>query len=261
MRIPYLTMRERLYYRYYGARADKFQYLYRNASLALAPKVSLGLISTDVSHRWIALTGFYELSLSLIIAKLAKKGGVLVDAGANFGYYSCLWAGVNPGNRVIAFEPSPICIPHFKFNINKNGFNQRIQVKEMALGKENGVCGFFLGLPGQTGWGGLVITDDKRQVEVQVERLDSIYNVIDRSGYIDVLKIDVEGADTWVIFGAEKLLREKRIRHIFFEENLGRMEPLNIGRYEAVDFLSSHGYRVKYLTDKILHATPLKKSA
>ena len=37
--------------------------------------------------------------------------------------------------------------------------------------------------------------------------------------FIDVLKIDTEGADTWVLEGAAFLLRQKRIRHVFFEEN------------------------------------------
>ena len=59
---------------------------------------------------------------------------------------------------------------------------------------------------------------------------------------IDVLKIDVEGADTWVLFGCEQLLREKRIRTIFFEQNIGRMEVLGITANEAVDFLQSLDY-------------------
>jgi hypothetical protein len=59
---------------------------------------------------------------------------------------------------------------------------------------------------------------------------------------IDVLKIDVEGADTWVLQGCETLLEQKRVRHIFFEQNEARMKPLGIGRDEAVTFLRSVGY-------------------
>lgn len=260
MRLPFLTMRERLYYRHYGIRADKFPELYSDASLALAPKVHLGLIPTDVSHRWIALTGFYELPLTWVIGKLARKGGLLVDAGANFGYYSCLWAGINPANRAIAFEPSPKCIPGLKSNIKRNNFQDRVQIKEIALGKENGVSKFFLGPAEQSGWGGLVINNSQAEAEVsevKVGRLDDIYNEISKAGIIDLLKVDVEGADTWVLQGAEKLLKEKRIKRIFLEENLGRMEPLGIAKSQAPDFLRSLGYRVSYFSDKILEAIPL----
>jgi FkbM family methyltransferase len=255
MRIPFLTMRERLYYRYYGRLADKFTGLYQDASLALAPQVHLRLVSTDIGHRWIALTGFYELSLTWIMAKLAKKGGLLIDAGANFGYYSCLWAGMNLGNRVIAFEPSPRCLPGLKFNIERNDFQTRIKIKEAALGRENGIAKFSLGPPEQSGWGGLVMPDGQGEAQVEVVRLDDIYGVIDSPGYIDVLKIDVEGADTWVLLGAEKLLKDKMVRHIFFEENPVRMKALNIRKTEAIEFLRSCGYRTVYLTKGLLHAT------
>lgn len=59
---------------------------------------------------------------------------------------------------------------------------------------------------------------------------------------IDVLKIDVEGADTWVLFGCERLLTEKRVRRVFFEQNTSRMIQLGIREGEAQQFLKRHGY-------------------
>ena len=59
---------------------------------------------------------------------------------------------------------------------------------------------------------------------------------------IEVLKIDVEGADTWVLEGCERLLRDKRIKRIFFEQNIGRMEQLGIQAGVAQTFLRDLGY-------------------
>jgi hypothetical protein len=61
---------------------------------------------------------------------------------------------------------------------------------------------------------------------------------------IDVLKIDTEGADTWVLQGAYQLLKEKRIKHIFFEENKVRMSALGILSETAKDLLLSCGYQI-----------------
>lgn len=58
-----------------------------------------------------------------------------------------------------------------------------------------------------------------------------------------MLKIDVEGADTLVLRGAEALLRARRIGTIFFEDNLTRMAKLGIARGEAQALLESCGYR------------------
>ena len=59
-----------------------------------------------------------------------------------------------------------------------------------------------------------------------------------------MLKIDTEGADTWVLQGAYQLLKEKRIKHIFFEENKVRMSALGILSETAKDLLLSCGYQI-----------------
>jgi hypothetical protein len=64
-----------------------------------------------------------------------------------------------------------------------------------------------------------------------------------------LLKIDVEGADTWVLLGCEELLIRKQVRRIFFEQNLPRMRRLDIDPALAHGFLRSKGYHVTCLGD------------
>ncbi len=66
---------------------------------------------------------------------------------------------------------------------------------------------------------------------------------------IELLKIDAEGADTWVLRGARGLLENKRIKHIYFEQNKERMAALGIAEKEPIDFLQGLGYTVKALTN------------
>ncbi|MDB5138669.1 MAG: hypothetical protein JWR12_585 [Mucilaginibacter sp.] len=70
------------------------------------------------------------------------------------------------------------------------------------------------------------------------------------------MKIDTEGADTWVLYGAERLLKERRIKHIYFEYNEPRMKLLNIEKHEAEVFLEKVGYLVKRSSECDLYACP-----
>lgn len=104
---------------------------------------------------------------------------------------------------------------------------------------------FSLGPSEQTGWGGIVLADHRNDtVEVPVVRLD---HVLKDDIFVDVLKIDIEGADTWAIMGAEQLLRSKKVGRIFYEENRPRMAELGIHSGEAKAFLESHCYQVQQI--------------
>jgi Methyltransferase FkbM domain len=63
-----------------------------------------------------------------------------------------------------------------------------------------------------------------------------------------VLKIDVEGADTWVLQGAQNLLKRRRVRRIYFEQNFVRMKALGIRENDAADSLQAVGYRSSILS-------------
>jgi FkbM family methyltransferase len=203
----------------------------------------MDLSPEDEGHSAIAFTGEYEHDLTLDLLKFAALGGLLVDVGANYGYFSLLWAARRQENRVIAFEASPRNHAALERNVRTNGFEPRISVRKEAVGKETGKMLFDLGPPDQTGWGGLSLapTTAVEQVCVRVVKLDDQLADVSR---IDVMKIDIEGADTWAIAGAENLLREKRIKHLFFEQNRFRLQQLGIDEQEAPALLRRHGYRL-----------------
>ena len=63
--------------------------------LEFLPAVALSLTSNP-GHLAIWYCGFLELTLSRRMARLAAKGGLLVDVGANHGYFTSLWAAARP---------------------------------------------------------------------------------------------------------------------------------------------------------------------
>lgn len=245
IRLAPSRLKTSFYYRVYRRRRANWPHLYTAATLHHAPNIRMRLSATDEMHGEIAFTGFFELDLTQRIVAKAKDGGLLVDVGANYGYYSLLWAALRMGNRVVAFEASPKNQTALTDNIAANQLGHVINVRPQAVGQECGVLQFSLGPEDQTGWGGISLGGGEgEKVAVPVVRLDEALADMAR---IDVLKIDIEGADTWAILGAEKLLRDRRIGWLYFEENKQRMAALGINSKEAKAHLSKFGYHVEAL--------------
>lgn len=209
--------------------------------LRQCPGFTMNLQPGDVGHAALAFTGVYEPEGTETIARIAQmQGGLLVDVGANYGYYAILWCAQNPGNRCIAFEASPLVLPHLKENIRRNKLTERVHIIECAASRASGTVHFDTGPSDQTGWGGISnASGGENLVEVPAVRLDAVIDVPE----IAMLKIDCEGADFWVLQGAEELLCARRVRHIFFEENPPRMGKLGIEPGSAERLVRVHGYQ------------------
>jgi hypothetical protein len=67
--------------------------------------------------------GFYEKYETALFKRLVKKGMVVVDIGANIGYYTLLAAHlVGDKGKVFAFEPDPNNYDLLCKNIEVNGY-------------------------------------------------------------------------------------------------------------------------------------------
>lgn len=232
--------RERVFYRFLNNRQKLFPRDFKRAKLAYAPGLVMSdLLVGDVISGSIAFTGFYELELSRQLKVLARKGGLFVDVGANLGYFSLLWLAGNVKNHVVAIESSPRNQKAFEINMRANGLNGRWRLLASAAGHENREVAFNVGPVEQTGWGGISPEENGSDViKVDMQRLDTLLPDIE----IAVLKVDVEGADTWVLYGCEELLKGKKISRIYFEQHHERMASLGIQPGHAEAFLNRFGY-------------------
>ncbi len=245
-------LKERLYYRLYRAQHSAWPELFQRAPLALCPEIAMyDLIPGDVISGCIAFKGFYDWDLTKRMAQHARCGGLFVDVGANMGYFSLLWTCLNPSNRAIAFEASPRNISLFRNNVERNHLGDRITIIPKAAGDRSGTAQFEIGPSDQTGWGGMSL-DSQDTISVPMTRLDD--EIAEEK--IDILKIDTEGADTLVILGCERLLRDRRIQHIYFEQNMPRMKQLGIEPGTAQKFLETNNYRCRSLGGDAWTATP-----
>lgn len=239
-------LRQAAYYHLYHDKHAAWSRLFERAPLAFGLSVSMyDLVPGDAISGCIAFTGSYELGLTQRIAHQAANGGLLIDVGANMGYFSLLWASANRWSRVIAFEPAPRNIQLFQNNIVRNRLSDRITLVPKAVAEHPGNAMFEVGSPEQTGWGGLSDDPTVDRISVPVVCLD------DELGdtHIDVLKIDAEGADALVLRGAHRLLENRLIDTIYFEENIPRMVAHGFATGDIQAHLRSFGYECRSFGD------------
>jgi FkbM family methyltransferase len=150
--------------------------------------------------------GVWEPPVTEAIKKLARPGMIALDVGADIGYYSLQMSRlVGPQGRVIAFEPIPAARERLKHNIALNGCTN-IEVSEYALGNQEG--NVYLEDPFKKSR--LNLTKSAAgagDIKVSIKRLDELIGDMNLSS-VDIIKMDIEGAEHEALLGMENILRE-----------------------------------------------------
>ncbi len=223
-----------------------FAPLFAAAPLHFAPAAAMRLSPADYAHGSIAFTGYYEWEWSRRIAAHAREeSGLLVDAGANYGYYSLLWAAARPDNRALALEASPRNFPALVGNVAHNGFADRVDCRAVALADAAGERSLDFLSDEETGWATLAPPGRARgDATVLAASLDDL---LPPGVHVTVLKLDIEGAESLALRGARRLLAERRVRHVYFEQYPPVMQRLGVEPGEATRHLAAAGYAVSAL--------------
>lgn len=180
--------------------------------------------------RTLYLYGAFEPTIAALVPRLVSAGETVIDAGANFGYFSILCArAVTRTGRVFAFDPDPRNIVRLLANIRAN---EVPNVEHVACGLFDrcGQIAFNLASDIEDNLGSSSIIKGgagRRQIEVPITTLDEFATVrkIERFHFV---KMDIEGAEVEAVAGAEMLLSKRRIGRVLVE-----MHNRIIGRARA----------------------------
>jgi FkbM family methyltransferase len=152
---------------------------------------------------------------------------IFVDFGSNIGVSAAYFLTRSRESYVFGFEPLPQNIERLKRNLNC--FKGRFNLTEGAVWTGNGIVDFGWEETGR--YGGIQSKSPRKLAVEAFDENDILRDILTRHGKIDVLKIDVEGAEG-------ELLRyihpdtAARIRKIFVE-----------GCFENNPLGSTHRYR------------------
>ena len=205
----------------------------------------------DLRNPEIAACVANDILAERLIARLCPGNGTFVDIGAHIG---SVFSEVHR-------RDSSISIHAFEAEGQKaRALRERFPyctVHDFALGETEGVAQFQIN-EAASGYNTLAVDSGSglKTVSVQVRTLDSV--VIE--GRVDVMKIDVEGAELGVLKGGAKLLERDRPAMMFESVGLG-VNALGYSPALLWGFLDGVGYQV-FAPNRLAHdCTPLSRDA
>jgi FkbM family methyltransferase len=162
------------------------------------------------------MDGECEPDTTAFLRRTVKPTDVCIDVGANFGYFTCLMAKLAWQGRTMAFEADQQMCTLARRNILINWCENGAEIFNYAVGAEDGEMTLYrrVGRAGNTS----IIRMTPEELEAFDEPPSEPFTVecvaLDRYAVelpkVDVVKIDVEGAESLVLAGMQKLVERHK---------------------------------------------------
>jgi FkbM family methyltransferase len=182
------------------------------------------------------------------LAKELNEDSIVLDIGANVGFFSALLLSKRPIKKIIAFEPIPINTQTLKRTIGENKLLQeRLVLQEKAVtGKPMGDLVLYLDSEKEltenaSVFSGFESTHSKELVVPSI----TLTQIIEQNSFdkIDFVKMDCEGSEFDILYNTETSLL-KRIKRITLEVHDMDSDKNNTEYMNR--FLQSSGFETSY---------------
>jgi len=187
----------------------------------------------------LSIHGIFEPHETELVARLVKKGDVVIDIGANIGYYTLLLAQcVGETGRVYAFEPHPANAALLRRTIAESGY-QNVVVEEKAVSINSGPITLYESADGSVDH--RIVESDGKALCIQAVSLDDYFAA---GEIVNFIKMDIQGAEGWAIKGMAKLLARSPEVALLSEFEPWGLAQSGIGPRGYLDLLAEHGFAV-----------------
>ena len=186
--------------------------------------------------------GYFEPFETAIIQAEVKPGDVVLDIGANIGYYTLILAKlVGETGKVYAFEPDPDNFRLLRKNVRANGHRNVVLVQK-AVSDVSGPLDLFL-CPDNKGDHRIYDSaDDRRKVPIEATTLDDYFG--GSKVHVDFIKMDIQGAEGRALRGMAGLLESQADVKMITEFWPGGLRRSGIQARGYLDELARLGFRL-----------------
>ncbi len=179
-----------------------------------------------------------------------------IDIGANVGLITSVLACLQKEGNVIAFEPLSVIYDHLVQNLSKNKLTNVVAEKIIVGEHDNLIKNINASFGGNVG--GAYVSDKKvrnisHSEKVETISLDTYLNQKHQNSDIKILKIDVEGWETFVLKGAYKTI-EKHQPVVFIELNVQERSLAIESRGEQLFNELNTLFKHLFLIDRLSHS-------
>jgi FkbM family methyltransferase len=206
---------------------------------------------------WLVLDGLWESTVTGWLQQTLKPGQVFVDVGANVGYFTLLGGLlVGPKGKVVAIEAHPRLAELLQRNVIINGLHGHVTTWQRAAWSESTELKLHMRANfasnssiGSIGSDALArLGDTEEIVGVQAVRLDDL---LGDDNHVDVLKIDVEGAEVQALTGLAHTLQANPDITIMFEWSPAQISDVGDDPGSLLALLHSAGFRFRHLENDL----------
>lgn len=181
--------------------------------------------------------------------------GIIFDVGSNKGF----WADILIHNvkEMHLFEPNERLLTYTRV---KYDYLTNVTYNEVAVSHQNDYSTFTVFYNENNGLSNLFQNPKWDDLPGTVTKVDTITLDSYWDKKVDMIKIDVEGADLLVLFGMEQLLTEKKVKFIQIENG----DHIKLSGYtfqDAIDYMKALGYNCyDFDGEKFIQVTEPTKS-
>lgn len=205
----------------------------------------------DASHPNALLTipseGMFEKREFDFVCSWIRRGDIVFDVGANFGWYTTLFRQLLGGTGAVhSFEPVPSAFQLLERHVQLNPSPTQTIINNCALGENSGRNSMWVPTRGGRGTPFASLKKQEsigRQLKIDVEVMTMTDYAQSRDvGSIDFVKCDVEGAELLVARGFRDLL-DRGIRPVWLVElSAELMRPFGAEPGHLLDVFSGQDY-------------------
>ena len=193
------------------------------------------------SYKYLYFVGEYEPAISSIFKEIIKPGDICLDIGANIGWYTTLFQKlVGNEGEVHAFEPVPPIFERLKRNVELNEPPENVKLNYFALGnvEKNIDLHIFPDLPNGHA---SISTFDHKDFEVFPCRMITLDSYLSKNNIenVNLVKIDIEGAELMMLKGASRLFSQSRLPIFEIEMALATTRGFNYLPNDLIEYIGN----------------------
>jgi FkbM family methyltransferase len=253
----------------YSIRRLKFIYMYLKNKKKYFSNKFYPALTLSIDYK--GFTVFYSMGTSLV-SRLKNNGSyeketcdaivkdlseivspIMIDVGANIGLISLAVMAENSNTKIFAFEPGEHQFKLLQKTITSNNLDEKITISELALSNKTGHSLFSIHSHQDASGDGFIDTERAGQTKIVSVKTMTLDDWWFNNGQpnVNLIKLDTEGAEFWILQGASKLIQELK-PVIFIEIHLENIRNYPFNLSELLDLISDLKYQLYSLGGECL---------